>query len=199
VSEPGSDDTADNDKGSGGKSSGPYNLSLRGGWVNFSFDDIHSKNGGGGIEHRSQRADDGAENGSKYKAGDTGRDEFFYQHGEGLVGICHLSAVELPCDDAGQDNNKRYQQLQTGCNENAELALFEALCRECPLGDELVYAPVVEVRNPQAEEQCCPWQNFIICGQYHMQPILVFCEEVSEAIDLFKPEEQCDGAADNKT
>jgi len=65
--------------------------------------------------------------------------------------LFHIRAVEVERDDAGNDDDKRNDQLESRGKHQTLLAFREGGGTKDALGDVLVEAPVVEVRDPDAE------------------------------------------------
>ena len=70
--------------------------------------------------------------------------------------LLHVRGEEVEGDDPGHDHDEGYQELEEGGENDAALALRERCRPEGALGNVLVEAPVVEVRDPEADDEGRP-------------------------------------------
>ena len=152
-------------------------------WVQVPLVEIHGEDGGGGVQHRGERADDRAGDGGQDEAAEAAGNQLANQGGVGLVGAGQGVAVELLGDDAGHDDGEGDQEPESACEDDAELALLQGARRQRALDDELVEAAVVEVGNPHAADQDGPGQLGVVARQDHVQLVGVGRVEGGGAAD----------------
>ena len=63
---------------------------------------------------------------------------------------------ELPGHDSGHDDDERNEELEEGGEDDPQLTLFEAFGGQGPLGDELVQPPIIEIGDPESDDQRRP-------------------------------------------
>ena len=89
-----------------------------------------------------------------------------------------LVPVELDRQDPGEADQERHQDLEPGAEDGAPLPLGQAPGRQGALDDELVHAPVEELRDPEAaHEDGGPGHFGVVGGEDRVQPVLVLGEE----------------------
>ena len=152
-SERGGPGTGDDDEQGGHHLAEPHQRLLRGLLLEVPLVEVHGQDGRGGVEHRVQRAHHGPEQRGEHQPANPRRQDLLEHVGIGAVLVGDLLGVELKGHDPGKDDNEGHEQLQRGGQHHALLPFGDALGSQGPLGDELVQAPIEELRNPQAADE----------------------------------------------
>ena len=87
--------------------------------------------------------------------------------GISLIRRSYLTPVELERHDSRKDDDKSNEELEKGGKKDPLLPLGKTLGTQRSLGDELVHAPVKEVRDPEPSNEHREPRHFGVVPRQH--------------------------------
>ena len=104
--------------------------------------DAEGEQGGDGVEHGIEGAEDGTDHDGGEKPAEAGWQHFADEGAVGMVAMEVALSVEMEGDDAWQHEQDRREHFEDAGDEHAALAFGEILGGEGPLNDLLIGGPI---------------------------------------------------------